>query len=690
MKGRFLVTAFVVWFAVGGVAAADDSFPIFPPDAVGAAGPIQPILDAAHSGDYSGAISQTESLIGTLSPLDPLVESAVFLLGDLYFKASESGGGPDALSSALSAYQNAIIRYPDSDNGIRGLIRMGDVYRAMKFYPESIASFRRVITKFPKSRFVLPARLGMADTYRAWGKIQEAKEVYKKLGATRRSPQQHIAIHRGEADIAYQDGDLALAYRRYKSMGLRPKEYGAEDRKTLFQFGDAAYRTGNYKQAREVLLAYYDIFPQDALAPVALALAGETWRLDTKDKGAEGAYEAIRNTVLLMGTETSGQKAGKIIGEIGALARKRECAPRLPQIRPSDCVPAQKAEEADALPRGVREIIDLSRGLMQEATLAPIYQEVLFNAAKALRGQGLLDVPLEIENHLRPLPGMQETRFQKTVRAAFQQTMQTAVAELSERKDDQKIVELYYRYPAAFSVGMKTGTTGMQVAESMNRVGLLSAAAEIYGAIASQTRHTNAGEALARLSNIHKTQGETVRAHEEMSQFLLRYPTAGQSGQVMQDFGDLLADEGEVDLAIEKYNDWLLRYPQHPNGAIVLDALAKTYVKKGALEDAATTYVRLLGREEAKTAEQYLAAADVHYQLERYKDAAGYYESALKTDPEFMHAPWARLQVANSYRAMGQVEKGHAIYVELAEKSADPIIKSLAAEKAHIFSGSAP
>jgi len=689
MKNRLLVL--VAMLAMGGVAVAGDSFPVFPPDAVGATGAVQPILDAAHDGDYSGAIGQTESLIGTLSPLDPLVESTVFLLGDLYFKLGESGGGPDAIASALSAYQNAIIRYPDSDNGIRGLIRMGDVYRTMKFYPESIASFRRVISKYPKSRFVLKARLGMADTYRMWGKIQEAREIYKKLGATRhQSPQDHISIHRGEADLAYQDGDLALAYRRYKSMGLRTKEYGAEDRKTLFQFGDAAYRTGHYKQAREVLLAYYDVFPQDPLAPIALALAGETWRLDKKDKGADGAYEAIRNTVLLMGSETPGQKAGKIISEIGALARKRECAPRLPQIRPSDCVPAKKGEQVSDLPRGVREIVDLSRGLMAEATLLPIYQDVLFKAAKSLRGQGLLDVPLEIENDLRPALGMQETRFQKMVRNTFQQTMQTAVAELFERQDDHKVVDLYYRYPAAFSAGMRTGATGMRVAESMNRVGLLADAATLYGSIASHIRHVSAGEALARLGNIHKAQGETVKAHEEMSQFLLRYPATDKAGKVMQDFGALLADEGEVDLAIEKYNDWLLRYPQHSDGASVLSALAETYVKKGALEEAAATYVRLLGREEPKTAVQYLNAADIHYQLERYKDASIYYDFALKTDPEFLHAPWARLQSANSYRAMGQVEKGHAIYVELAEKSTDPVVKSLAAEKAHIFSGNAP
>ena len=690
MKNGLLVGILVASLALGGVAAADDSFPVFPPDAVGAAGPIQPILDAAQGGNYLGAIDQTETLIGTLSPLDPLVESAVFLLGDLYFKSGESGGGPDALSSALSAYQNGIIRFPDSDNGIRALIRMGDAYRTMKFYPESIASFRRVISKHPKSRFVLKARLGMADTYRVWGKIQEAKDIYKKLGAIRQSPQDHIAIHRGEADIAYQDGDLGLAYKRYKSMGLRPKEYGAEDRKTLFQFGDAAYRTGQYKQARSVLLAYYDVFQQDPLAPIALAMAGETWRLDKKDKGADGAYEAIRNTTLLMGTETLGQKAGAIISEIGALGRKRECAPRLPQIRPSDCVPAKKEAADGDLPRGIREIVNLSRGLMQETALAPMYQWILFNAAKALRGQGLLDVPLEIENHLRPALGMQETSFQKMVRATFQQTMQTAVAELSDRKEDHKIAELYFRYPAALSAGMRTGATGMRIAESMNRIGLLSDAAEIYRPIASQTRHASAVDALARLGNIHRTQGETVKAHEAMSQFLLRYPTADPGGKVMQDFGALLADEGEVDLAIEKYNDWLLRYPQHPDGAAVLSALAATYVKKGALEEAAATYLRLLGRAEAKTAAQYLAAADVHYQLERYREALAHYESALKADPEFLHAPWARLQSANSYRALGQVTKGHEIYAELAEKSTDPVIKSLAAEKAHILSGSAP
>ena len=672
--------------------AKKPALPIFPAQEVaGEENPVRPILDAYDAQDYASALFQTEELLARLSPHDPLAEATAFLLGDLHLESAETVGGSDPLYAAISAFQNAIVKYPESENAVRGLVRMGEAYRALKFYPESIASFKRVLAKHSKSPFAVSARLGIGETYNAWGKWKEAAETYGKFSASKLSLENRRALHRGQADVAYQSGDYDLAYRRYQGVNLKASDYGAEDRRTLFQYGDAAYRTGRLKQAREVFLAYYDVFQKDPLAPVALARVGETWRVEKKDPGAVRAYESIRNMLLIMEADTPGRKAGKLVSEIGSLARKKECAPVLPQIRPSDCLPrradAALGEGADGLPRSAREVIHLSHALMQETPLAPVFQEILFASAKALRGQGLLDVPLEIENHLLPAVGVPPTRFQEQVRAAFQRTVKEAVAERSEAGDHEKVTEIYYRYPTAFSPAMRAGVTGMQVARSLAGVGLLSDAAGLYEAIAIRTTHPLAEEALARLGKIRFQQGEYVGAHQNTAQFLSRYPTGGQSVDVMQGFGDLLAKENETDLAIEKYNDWLLRHPNHASGGAVLSSLADAYVQKGALKEAAATYARLMEKEDEPTPDLYVSAADVRFKLGEYKDAAALYERVIEMDPQFKHVGWARLQLGNSYRALGQMERGQALFVRLAEEASDPIIRQMAMEKAHIFKG---
>ncbi len=691
MKRAFCVLFVLVLAGRVEAHTPDPGLPIFPPGYVESAStddPLQPVLSLYRSGDYAGALFQAEEVAGRLSPLDPLAETVAFLLGDLHFRSVETLGGSEPLYASISAFQSAILNYRDSENAIRALVRMGEVYRALKFYPESLATFRRVLIKHPKSRFVLPARLGMADTYRDWGKLKEAEETYKLIRNMKLSKQERISLNRGEADIAYQSGNLKRAYQKYREMGVRPTDYGEQDRRTLFQFGQAAYRTGNDKQAREVLLAYYNTFPGDEMSPIALAQVGETWRRAKKDKGAGPAYESIRNTFLLMEADSPGEVAGKLINEVGALGHKKECPAKLPQIRPSDCIPVAEAEGSGALPRGIKEVVALSRELIQTVPLLPVYQETVFSASRALRSQGLIDVPFELEDRLRtPMAGVEQTAFQKQVHATFRKTMQEVVGELGKMGDDQKVVDLFYRYPAAFSPAMRTGATGMQVAKSMTEIGLLSAAAEIYQTIASTTRHAGAEEALARLAKIKASQGEHVDAHNNITQFLARYPTRPEASSLVQTFGDLLAEEGETDLAIEKYRDWLTRYPGHPDESGVLLSLARGYVRKGALSEAAETYERLFSVEMEPTSQAYLEAADVAYQMERYREASGYYESALKADPGFSYAGWSELQLANSYRALGQIDRSQEIYVRLSEKATDPVIRQLAATKAHIFAG---
>jgi tetratricopeptide (TPR) repeat protein len=668
--------------------------PFFSPDPAAEAeeDPFRLAMDAYQAGDFLLAIQETQRLKETLSA-GTSSETAVFLLGDLYLKwgLDTQGAGEvrgERLNDALSAFQEAVVRYPDSENAVRGLWRMGQVYRGLALYPESVASFRRVLTRYPKSPFSVKSRLGIAQTYLAWGKLKSATAAFKKVGMLRLSPADRKALGFSEADMAYQTGDSKVAYQKYSKMGFTPENYVRMDRGALFQYGESAYQSGHPGKAREVFQAFHNIYPKDPFAAIALARVGETWRTDSKTKGAVESYEAIRGEMLLMDVGTIEEKAGRLLSAVGSLSQRRECVLALPQILPSGCVPVpqvqgQKKTEASLPPLAVREVIGLSYDLMQEEVLPTVFQDILYSSAKALRGHGYLDAPLAIEHRLL-LSGrkMEETPFQKRVRVTFQETMEEAVAERVAKRDALTVSDFYYLYPTAFSEKMLSGMTGMRVAESLAEIGLLSEAAAIYGPISESAVNPRAEEALARLGKLNFKKRAYVDSRQNMVQFLSGYPLGAQSGEMKRVFGDLSAEEGDMASAIEQYRDWLARHPGHADREAVMSSLASAYVKVGDMDAASAVYGSLLENEGHQTPETYVRGADVYYRLGRYKDAITYYELALKVDPRFKYAGWINLQIANSYRAIGQVEKGQAIFVQLAQQSDDPIIRHLAAEKA--------
>ena len=670
--------------------AAEIPLPLLPPLQIvaGEIDPLKPILEAYRAGRYEMALFQAEETLSQLSPHDPLAEALAFLIGDIHMRSADIVG-TDAIHAAISAFQGAIIRYPQTENAIRGLVRLGEAYRALKFYPESIASFRRVLMRHPKSRWITKAKLGMGETYRIWGKIEEAEETYRKLSQGRLSSEERQEISVGEAGLAYRSGNFTRAYPLYRKASQA--KIGFEDRDHLFAYGESAFRTGHHQQAREAMLAYYNTFPRDPLAPVAIARVGETWRVDKKDRGAERAYTSVRNLLLLMKEESIEQKIAKLISEVGSLSERKDCVLALAEIRPIGCVPGPTEKGGTGLPRNVKEVVRLSRALMQEPALAPYGAEALFSAAQALRRQGFLDAPLAIEDRLLAERSQKATPFHKTVLTAFQKNVKEVVAETATPHGDSKIAEIYYRYPRALGPAMLYGETGMRMAESLTRLNMLDDAARLYEGISANVMHPLAEAALARLGQVRRAQGGQVDAHRYLTQSLAQHPTGPQSAETSMTFGDLLVEEGEIDLAIAQYNDWLRRHAGHSGQNAVRLSLAASYVKGEKLKEAAAIYQQLLEEGDGPQAPVvYLGAADVYRRLQQYKEAVKYYERALEMDPDFAQADWANMQLAYSYRALGQVERSQAIFGRLAEKSADPVIQQMATAYAHPFTVSLP
>lgn len=188
------------------ILAEDRDLPLFPENhSAEGADPFKTILQAYQEGQFALALSETDRLLQQV-PEGPLSETASFLRGDLHLKWAETGGAHH-LDDALAAFKEAQLTHPDSENAVRSLWRIGQVYEKMGFYYEAIGSFKRILHRHPNSRFALLARIGIAETYRGWEKWKEAADAYGQIDLRSLSQEDQVSVLLGHADSHYQQAE---------------------------------------------------------------------------------------------------------------------------------------------------------------------------------------------------------------------------------------------------------------------------------------------------------------------------------------------------------------------------------------------------------------------------------------------------------------------------------------------------
>ncbi len=678
------LAGFLIASAFGPIVRAQDhELPVFPKDYadefVLGEDPFVTAMEAYHANDFAKAIREVEQLLPDLPPGGPSAEAAAFFLGDLHFKL-EAKGGKESLRKAVAAFQKAGYAYPKSENAIRGFWRMGQINAKLKLYPEAIGNYNRILRYHPNSQYVGLAHLGIGHALRTQGKWKEAQDAYKKATSHKLSPSDQNTLLVGNADALYHLQSYEEAYKNYHTAAKNRPDYWKGEPSILFQHGEMAYQVGRYAEARKALMLFFNIYGNEPLAPVALAMAGDTWRNEKKNREARKVYNIVRT----FDKATPGTQAARLLMTIGEIMGS-ECAPAsTPKHRSKPCLDAEQNEaqnETDEA-RALDNIGDEAKTLLKKALPPLTLNKILLEAAKFHRKHGSYDTALEIENKLLLRLSTDSTPFRKRLTSELNDTMSDAINDAAVKQDDIKMVKLFYTYPAAFTPKMLTGSTGMLVAEKLLKVGLYPQSLDLYEPISVSVANPFSESALMQLGKLLIQQGDYDRAREKFMQFLARYSKSKRVPEVKALLAELSDYQGEKEKAILEYQNWLRLYSNYPDYERVSLKLAKLFQNKRDFKNEIDAYLRLIKADSRKYSWLSLRVADGYYRLRDYKKAADFYQLVLKTDGIGSQANWAQLQLANCYQALGQNDEGQAIYARLEQDADDLLIKKMASEKA--------
>jgi TolA-binding protein len=664
---RFIIFILGLTVLTSNARAEDRELPFFPENyAAEGEDPFKTILEAYHAGRFARAVMETEQLLDQLST-GPLSETASFLLGDLHLKWAETGGS-NHLHDAMAAFNEAQIRYPDSENAIRGLWRIGQVYGKLGLYYESIGSFKRILLRHPNSRFAPLARIGIAETYQGWKKWEEAKEAYEQIDLKSLSKEDQASVLLGRAESLYHLEHFEAAYQKYEQG--RALHGGPATPTILFRHAESAYRSGRMGRAREIFFDLLTLHPDDPLGPIALAKTGDTWRREGRFDQAAPIYAKVQSSAV---PNTSGG-LDKLIASIGQLAMQA-CSVDPPRKDSPGCQAIRDREEVrEALERMENQ----AKMIVQASPLNDIAPEILFEAIEQFRRYGAFNAAMELESRLLPL--VPSSYFRLRLAAVYRKTIGEEIGRLAKEEDDLKIVSLFHARSSDFTPPMLTGPTGLQVGISHARLGLYTEAIELFSPIAATPSNSLAEEALFHLGKSLLEKGDFPRAEKRLRAFLKRYPKSRRISSLLVDLGTVLDRQGKHQGAIETYTDWLRRYPAHPDQERVSLLLAKAYRRKGEFRKEAAVYLKWLRHRPENAADLSSLLGDAYYRLKEYQKAIQAYETALKEKKESPEGDWIQLQLAKSYRALGQKSRGISLLDQLARNAKDPLVRQMAAE----------
>lgn len=651
--------------------AEERELPLFPENHTAEGeDPFKTALEAYQAGHFARAVSEADQLLLRLST-GPLSETASFLRGDLHLKWAEKEG-PSHLHDALAAFKEAQLKYPDSENAIRALWRTGQIYEKLGLYYESIGSFKRILLRHPNSRFNLPARIGIAKTYEGWKKWKEAADAYEQIDLRSLSDEDRLSVLLGHADSLYHQNDFEAAYQKYeRGRSLSPSPATPA---VLFQHAVSAYRSGRMERAREIFYNLLTLAPTDPLAPVALAKTGDTWRKEGKFDKAGLIYAQVQSS----STPNPSGGLDKLVASIGQLAMQ-ECGAPPPRGHSSPCLAIRDREEIrESLERMEKQATTLLQSSLQSPRLDDFAQETLFEAIEQFRIYGSLPVALDLESRL--LDRVPSSYFRLRLVALHRKTIVEEISRLAQEEDDLKIVALFHARSSDFTPPMLTGPTGLQVGISHARLGLHAQAIELFAPITVAPSSHLAEEALFFLGKSLLEKGDYPQAEQKWSAFLKRYPKSRRISSLLVDLGTVFSHQGKHNRAIEVYGDWLRTHPKDPGQERVSLLLAKAYRKKGDFRKEVAVYLKEINRNPENAADLSIPLGDAYYRLREYPKAIQAYQTALKEKPEAPEGDWIQLQIAKSYRALGQKSRGQALFDQLAQNAKDPLVRQLAVE----------
>ncbi len=627
----------------------DEIFSIIPEKLMTA---FKPITDAYLNEDLERAITETKRLMRQEGEVG---EVAAFLLGDLYLKQG-GDGNKEAILRSIDALEEAIKKYPATENAAKTVLRQGRFYLDQKRYFAALDHFR-LLTQYP--RYAASAQVGIAQAFQGMGEWAKVVDAYLQFAMLHPSLEDQKIATFVYADALYQLGQFEEAYRQYKDAASRVPDYYLNNPQSVFQYGESAYRTGAASEAAILYTIFYENHAkgQGAHLPVVLARLANKARID----GAAERTRMLSDAVYNMKRDDPGVREGKIILSTGRLAAL-SC--------PDPC----SSEKVDQSLKHIEK--ESSRIFLEAAPPSITTQGAIVDWLIELQRTSHFDIAEEV--HLKFLATLPlNSPFRATVESLL---IQTILDHFESLEDPKKIVDLYRRFQRPFTPQKMAGKDGLKIANSYLKIGRLSEALHLFRPIAANVQSPESEEALYQVGLLLAQLGSYERAQDVLEEYRDRYP---KQHAILTDLGEIYYRQGELQWAINTYQEWLRHNPQDPHRKQIYQKIADTYRAMKDVPNEIKTYQEWIKDIPGGSEHPYMELADAHYQQQQYKEAIESYRLALKFEEKQKNKDWASLRLAASYQALGQKEEREKIVQELRKNAKDPLIKQIASEQSY-------
>ncbi|MEK7286218.1 MAG: tetratricopeptide repeat protein [Nitrospirota bacterium] len=625
-------------------------------------------------------------------------EVAAYFIGDFYEKQYDAGE-KTALAFAMTSLQEAVKKYPYSELATFGYYRVGEIYTRQKLYYEAIGSFQKIVDDGIDEAFMLRAKIGIAKVYQAWGRWYEAKEQYDQLlrSVPPMPAEERAIVLFGYADTVYQMGQFNEALSAYKKLAVADPTYRYKNQLALFQYGEAAFRAQQFNDAKAALLDFYNIYPKDSLAAVALVRIETIINLEKKSKphivivtpNIPSVSDTLHRYAVSAGRISKDDPAfnlGRILLAMNALKKCRQTIPPSPKKglkAPSSCDPTLE-QEAFHVPSKTNmtleekiktDVLDYLTHIPPSTTAQGIILEAIYQLKKDQNVEKVIEMEAML---LVNLPSM--SPYRKEVQETLHETITTQFKTIN---DPGKVVTLFHSYPEAFTKEMLRTEIGYMIAMSHVKTGLYSKAIHLLKPISENFRFPLWEEALYQKGKSLVAIGDYGNAQQALEMY---QRISLDREKAYADLGDLHFKRGDVTQTITAYEKWLSHFTKDSNRPDIFLKLSEAYRYRSDYDNEIKVYARWIGEGVGKLDLPSMRLADTYFQMGEHKKAISSYRAILENKKGGeKEMEWARLRLATSYELTGQDAEGRKYFKNISQDTKNGLIRELAKGKTSPF-----
>lgn len=567
---------------------------------------------------YQKSIEQLKE-ITVRFPKEDITQFAYYLMGDCYSKMAQAGD-EELLKEAVSAYLQAVMTYPVSEEAPRGLYQAGRGLFLQGFYYEAIAQMNRISSSYPKSSYVQKGMVAKGIIYFSQKKYRLSESVLLKVVNSDAASDLEKGLGTlWLANSFHMEGGYAKARELYKAVEKAWPEHLEGSRLFILLMGENLLILGDYEDSRKLFGIYVKRYPDSVAVPAVILRTGDALR----SEGKRGDAFKMYSTVILQFPAVDVAIIGKA---------------RIAEIE------IEKGNAASAIPV-LGEMIALKGDMAREAAL--IIVEALKKAgisSEAARGYRTI------------LDNFGET-VEADLKGKMAESLRDVVAVSYDNKDYLAVLKTYHEDPKLLNKRIREPQFIRMIADSYMEVGLPSSAASVYEELLSSRdmRDSKAlsgpylEETLFRAAEAHMKAGNSEEAGKVIKRLLAEFPKSRFKDKVSKISGETKVI-GKEDGAAGGYIN-----------------IAKKSLEGKRFKEAAEYYRKVISlKEPSLLAAAYIGLGDAYFGMERYRDAINAFETGKVAGGEM--GSWAGYRIGESYLNLKDIEKAQMIFQAVAKE----------------------